>query len=112
MAEHINKALLSELREILGDQFTLLIQTFFTESTSLMTEILSAFEMSNNAQGAAAVTSLKGASMNLGAMQLVSLCQKLLLECKADRFQNSDVLIHALQEELYFVTLFLRQEIT
>jgi histidine phosphotransfer protein HptB len=111
MAEHINKALLFELREILGDEYAILIETFLTESSSFMSEILSAFEVSNSIRGATAVASLKGASMNLGAMNLVSLCQKILLECKASRFQQSDVLLHALQEELNYVTIFLRKEV-
>ncbi len=112
MAEHINKALLFELKEILGDEYATLIKTFLTESKFHMAEILSAFELSSNTIGANALSSLKGASMNLGAMNLVSLCHKLLLECKASRLQRSDVLLHALQEELNHVTLFLQQEIT
>jgi HPt (histidine-containing phosphotransfer) domain-containing protein len=111
MAEPINKAQLLELRDILGDEYDSLIQTFFNASSVDMRAIQSAFEHSDNTMGATAVASLKGASTNLGATDLASFCQKLLLECKENRLQHSDVLLHAAQEELQRVTHFLRQEV-
>lgn len=111
MAEPINKAQLFELRDILGDEYGALIQTFFKGSSMDMHSIQSAFEHSDNTMGATAVASLKGASTNLGATDLVSFCQKLLLECKENRLQHSDVLLSAVQEELKRVTQFLRQEV-
>ncbi len=110
MAEPINKAQLFELRDLLGDEYDSLIQNFLRESLIDMRAIQSAFEHSDNAMGATAITSLKGASANLGATDLATFCQKLLLECKANRLQHSDVLLHAAQEELHRVTHFLRHE--
>jgi HPt (histidine-containing phosphotransfer) domain-containing protein len=110
MAEPINKAQLLELRDILGDEYDSLIEAFLRESSAYMRAIQSAFEQSENSIAAVAIASLKGASSNLGATGLASFCQHLLLSCKENRFQHSDVLLNAAQEELHRVTHFLRQE--
>ena len=110
MAEPINTAQLIELRDLLGDGYENLIQNFVHESSTAMRAIQYAFEHSENSSAATAISSLKGASINLGATGLASFCQNLLLACRENRLQHSDVLVHATQEELQRVTLFLRQE--
>lgn len=111
MAEPINTAQLLELRELLGDEYENLIQTFVRESTTAMRAIQYAFEHSENSSAAPAIASLKGASINLGATDLAAYCQNLLLASKENRLQHSDVLLHATQEELQRVTHFLQHEI-
>lgn len=110
MAEPVNKAQLLELRDILGDELQELIATFLHESQTHINTILTAFEQSNNSLGSTAALSLKGESANLGATELMSFCQKLVLECKANRIQHSDVLVHTVREELHRVNHFLRHQ--
>ncbi len=110
MAEPINTAQLLELRELLGDEYDNLIQSFFRESKTAMRTIQYAFEQSENSSAVSTIAALKGASINLGATGLAAYCQNLLLACKENRLQHSDVLLHATQEELQHVTHFLQQE--
>jgi HPt (histidine-containing phosphotransfer) domain-containing protein len=111
MTESINKAQLLELRDILGDEYKSLIHSFVRDSSKNMHEIQSAFELSENSIAAKAIAALKGSSINLGATSLASYCQNLLLACKENRFQHSDVLLFAAQEELHRVTHYLCQEV-
>jgi len=110
MAEPINTAQLLELRDLLGDEYENLIQTFIRESSTAMRTIQYAYEHSENSNAATAISALKGASINLGATSLASFCQNLLMACKENRLQHSDVLLHATQEELQRVSHFLQQE--
>lgn len=110
MAEPINTAQLLELRDLLGDEYESLIQTFIRESSTTMRAIQDAYEHSENSSAATAIASLKGASINLGATDLALFCKNLLLACKENRLQHSDVLLHATQEELQRVTHFLQHE--
>ena len=110
MTEPINTAQLLELRDLLGDEYENLIQTFVRESSTAMRTIQHAFEHSENSNAAPAIALLKGESINLGATGLAAYCQKLLLACKENRLQHSDVLLHATQEELQRVTRFLQHE--
>ena len=110
MVEPINIAQLLELRDLLGDEYDSLVETFLGESSTYMRAIQSAYEQSENSIAAIAIASLKGASSNLGATGLASFCHNLLLSCKENRLQHSDVLLNAAQEELHRVTLFLREE--
>ncbi|GAC1371941.1 MAG: hypothetical protein NVS3B3_05580 [Aquirhabdus sp.] len=110
MAEPVNKAQLLELKDLLGDEFDDLIANFLHESQTHLHTIITAFEQSDNSLGSSAAQSLKGESANLGATELTSFCQKLILECKANRIQHSDVLVHTVREELHRVNHFLRHQ--
>jgi len=110
MTEPVNKAQLLELKDLLGDEFEALIASFLHESQTHIKTILTAFDQANNSLGSIAAQSLKGESANLGATELTSFCQKLIQECKANRIQHSDVLIHTVREELHRVNHFLRHE--
>lgn len=108
MTEPVNTAQLLELRDLLGDAFDELISTFLHESQTHIKTILAAYDQANNTLGTTAAQSLKGESANLGATDLTTFCQNLVLECKANRIQHSDVLVQNVQEELHRVNHFLK----
>lgn len=108
MTEPVNNAQLLELKDLLGDEFEELVATFLHESQTHINTIQTAFDQANNTLGTTAAQSLKGESANLGATELTLFCQKLILECKANRIQHSDVLVHTVREELHRVNHFLR----
>lgn len=110
MAEPVNTAQLLELKDLLGDEFDDLIANFLHESQTHLKTIMTAFEQANNSLGSGAAQSLKGESANMGATELTTFCQNLILECKANRIQHSEVLVHTVREELHRVNHFLRQQ--
>ena len=110
MTTPVNKIQLLELKDLLGDEFEALIASFLQESQSLITTILIAFDQANNTLGIIAAQSLKGGSANLGATGLSNFCQKLVVECKSNRIQHSDVLVNNVREEFDRVDHFLRHQ--
>jgi HPt (histidine-containing phosphotransfer) domain-containing protein len=108
MTEPVNTAQLFELKDLLGDEFEELISNFMNQSQTHLKTILAALDQSNNTLGTAAAQLLRGESANLGANDLTSFCQKLISECKANRIQHSEVLVHTVREELHRVSHFLR----
>jgi signal transduction histidine kinase/CheY-like chemotaxis protein len=71
---------LDEVRSMLGDNFTTMVDTYQTTSTNLLVEMETCFETnSDNDLGKVAKVahSLKGCSAALGAVKLSSLCQTL-----------------------------------
>ena len=97
-------------RNILGDDINDLLNDYLKDSQQQMKQIHAAFEQADLNLAANSVQSLKGASANIGATELEILCHKLHVECKAGRLRLSDVIIHALEEELSRVNRFIRTE--
>ena len=110
MSVPINTAQLQELKSFLGDDINDLLTDYLQDSLVQMKRIHAAYEQADLNLATHSVQSLKGASANIGATELEILCQKLHLECKAGRLRGSDVIIHALDEELSRVNRYLRAE--
>ncbi len=110
MSVPINTAQLQELKSFLGDDINDLLTDYLKDSQLQMKRIHTAYEHADLDLAANSVQSLKGASANIGATELETLCLKLHLECKAGRLRASDVIIHALDQELTRVNHFIRAE--
>jgi len=110
MSVPINTAQLQELKSFLGDDINDLLNDYLKDSQQQMKQIHAAYEQADLNLAANSVQSLKGASANIGATELEVLCHKLHVECKAGRLRLSDVIIHALEEELSRVNRFIRTE--
>lgn len=75
--EHLNAEALDELKEVMEDDFSILVETFINDSDSRV-EALS--ELVKGEDGEAIrreAHSLKGSSSNIGAITLTSLCEYL-----------------------------------
>jgi HPt (histidine-containing phosphotransfer) domain-containing protein len=110
MSMPINPAQLQELKSFLGDDINDLLADYLKDSLVQMKQIHAAYEQADLNLATNSVQSLKGASANIGATELETLCHKLYAECKAGRLRASDVIIHALDEELGRVNRYLRAE--
>jgi len=86
----IDKAALDELKSIMEDDFTDVLQIFLEESVSIMSEIHTGFE-ENSDSLIRAVHTLKSCSRNVGAMQLGMVAEKmeeLLINKDSDSAKN------------------------
>ncbi len=72
----IDTAVLDELRSIMEDEFTEVLQLFLDESVTLMSEIHAAFEEETD-NLTRTVHTLKSCSKNVGAMRLGDLAEKM-----------------------------------
>ena len=112
MQTPINPSQLQELREQLDEEFDSLLRSYLVDSETRLQAIQTAFEHRDSSKGYEAVHSLKGASANLGAVQLAELCLKLQIECKAGRIHDAELLIQMVQEEQNRVSAYLLTQLS
>lgn len=72
--EHLDAAVLDELRAVLGDEFPVLVTTFITDSEKRLALLRAAASAANAGQVREAAHSFKGSALNMGAMRLSALC--------------------------------------
>ncbi len=73
----VDESSLRELREIMGDDFKLLIDTFIGDSKLRLVSIKNAIVAGDPAALRAAAHSFKGSALNLSAGNLTVLCKRL-----------------------------------
>lgn len=100
---HINTAQFEELRDLLEEDFTDLIQTYINDSETRLSEMQSAIKNDDNRLGFEAAHSLKGASSNLGAVHLSELCYQLQEICRGNQISRHQQLIDEIIAECHAV---------
>ena len=74
---HLDSTQLQELKEVLEDEFRVLVETYLQDAQLRLNLIRAALQGADNDGGRQAAHSLKGASANLGANRLSSLCERM-----------------------------------
>ncbi|WP_367103242.1 Hpt domain-containing protein [uncultured Psychrobacter sp.] len=82
-----------EMRDLLEEDFVDLIQTYIIDSKQRIVLMQSAQKTNDNANGFEAAHALKGASINLGATQLVQLSEQLQEACRNRQIDQQAALI-------------------
>lgn len=77
MAEQLDIALLSELRDLMEGEFSVLLDVYIRESERQFHEANEAWEAGDMDRLGRSAHSLKGASSNIGAVQLADYCAEL-----------------------------------
>lgn len=72
---HLDLNLIDELRELMEDEFSLLIDTFIDDGEARLAELPALADGSDDLRRAA--HSFKGGASNMGAVELASLCARL-----------------------------------
>ncbi len=73
---HLDEEALAELKEVMEDEFDVLIRTFIQDSKSRIATLWQTLEANNNEGFTKSAHSLKGSSSNIGAPQLGALCSQ------------------------------------
>ena len=73
MSESINKAMIEELKDLMGDDFGMLIETFISDSEQRIIDLNVAITANNATDLREIAHGLKGSSSNLGAEELASI---------------------------------------
>ena len=102
-AMHINTEQLAELKEVLEDEFHVLINTYLQDAILRQQIIGQAVQSADYEAARLAAHSLKGASANLGASLLADICERLEHDCRAGRYQNCGMLNQQIQDEFMIV---------
>lgn len=100
---HLDMEQLAELKEVLENEFVVLIETYIKDAQFRLTLINDGLNNNNYEAVRLAAHSLKGASANLGATMLSNLCEQLEHRCKVGDIQNLEVVFEQAQQEFYVV---------
>lgn len=103
MTPHIDTEQLAELKEVLEDEFGVLISTYLTDAKFRLQLIQNGINSQDYEVVRLAAHSLKGASANLGAIILAQLCEKLEHDCKVGQTQACDIVFKKIEVE--FLTI-------
>jgi len=76
MSESINKVMIEELKELMEDDFSLLLETYLTDGDQRLVDLDNAIKDKNIKQIRELAHSLKGSSSNLGAETLAEISYK------------------------------------
>ena len=77
LAQHLNVEALNELKEVMGDEFSLLIDTFTSDSIVRIETINAAVAELSADDIRRTAHSFKGSASNMGATHLADLCRRL-----------------------------------
>ncbi len=99
LVEAINAVMMDELKEIMGNDFELLITTYLADSEKKIREIKTAFESKNFESLKVISHSLKGSSLNLGVIKLADTASQLEIQASVAPIENIQGLINLLEIE-------------
>ena len=95
-SEIIDTEQFEDMRELLEEDFPELLEVYFIDSKQRIASLCSALANNDNVAGFEAAHALKGASANLGAIQLIGLSDQLQAACYAQKIDQSRLIIEAL----------------
>lgn len=96
---HLDHEALSELQEVMEDEFEILISTFLQDSSERIQHLHLALERQAADEFSKAAHSLKGSSINIGAPVLGECCQLAEAAGRAGDLSHSQLQVVAIEEE-------------
>ncbi|MDN3453748.1 MULTISPECIES: Hpt domain-containing protein [unclassified Psychrobacter] len=99
--EVINHEQFEDMRELLEEDFSGLIQVYIADSKQRVVTLRTAQRENDNANGFEIAHALKGASANLGTVQLANLSSQLQEQCRERRIGEQAVLIEEIAIALH-----------
>lgn len=103
MTIHLNLEQLAELKEVLEDEFSVLIKTYLQDAELRQRLIKEAVESKDYEAARLAAHSLKGASANLGALMLAEICEHLEHDCRSGNYNDCGLLNQKIHDEFAIV---------
>lgn len=103
----VDEATIIQLKELMGDDFSLLITTFIKDSSSKINAMRATLINQDAESLRMAAHGLKGSALNLSADKLTQLCKDLECLGRDGSFENAVQLIDAVELEYKAVTGYL-----
>jgi len=101
--QHLDYDALNALKEVMEDDFLLLIETFLADSKNRLLTLQSLSNSSDNDAIRRAAHSFKGSCSNIGVLYLASLCGSLEHQALESRIENFSEDIRCIEEEFSLV---------
>lgn len=99
MGTHVDLEMLSELKDIMEDDFNILIETYLQDSNTRITDITEAYNDRDSEALRGAAHSFKGSSSNVGAVLLADLCKTAEDLGREGRVEEVQDLLEKIDEE-------------
>ncbi len=104
MTTHLDDQLIGELRELMEDDFTVLLDAYLAEAPVQRAAIEAAFEDRNAEELRRTAHSLKGSSANIGATLLADVCHRIEQSANQGEAEQLEILIKGLAREFDLVS--------
>lgn len=99
MTESINTEMINDLKELMEDDFSILIETFVSDADSRLQSLEAALAAKDNEQVRELAHAFKGSSANLGAAKLSEICftmENLGRDCQ---LEQANSVLHEIEAE-------------
>ncbi|HSC67315.1 MAG TPA: Hpt domain-containing protein [Cellvibrio sp.] len=106
--EHLDYDTLNTLKQVMEDDFALLIDTFIQDSTDRISTLRNVVQSTEADLIRRAAHSFKGSSSNIGALQLSALCAALEKKALANNFDGLDSDVDQIEHEFAQVIVSLK----
>ncbi|UZE94950.1 Hpt domain-containing protein [Alkalimarinus alittae] len=112
MNDHIDFSALAELREVMEEEFDVLLETFLHDSAERVVQIKEAAKAQNAEALSRAAHSFKGSCTNVGVPILASLCMEAELKGKRGELDDIDVLVDKIEAEFTNISELLKEQLS
>ncbi len=110
--EHIDLSALAELREVMEEEFDILLETFLHDSEERVEQIKSAVSAHDAEALARAAHSFKGSCTNVGVPVLAQLCMEAEMKGKNGELEGIEALVDAIEKAFSDVSRLLKEQLS
>ncbi|WP_375739181.1 Hpt domain-containing protein [Pseudomonas boanensis] len=107
---HLDNAVLAALKEVMEDEFPVLLDTFMADSGERLRQFHQAVQQRDAQALRLSAHSFKGSCSNMGALPLASLCKRLEELAKQEQLDEAPPLIESIEQEFAIVSRLLDDE--
>lgn len=100
---HLDEEALTELQDVMEDEFTVLIETYLRDSFDRIQSLRDAIKVSDADAFGKTAHSFKGSSINIGAPRLGELCLKAEEAAKDSQLNEAAAVVDAIETEFWRV---------
>ncbi len=110
--QHLDMDALSELKEIMNQDFVTLLETYLNDSLGKLELIVAAVDQGSATELRESAHSFKGSSSNMGALRLASLSKDIEDRAIENRLAGVELLVADMQDEYKIVQQLLQKELS
>ncbi len=108
---HIDLNALEELKDVMEDEFSILLETYLNDSLERIEQLKKALAAADSDAFSRAAHSFKGSSNNLGIQQLARYCQDAESQSKAGDLSRGQELLDKIENEFEIVSQLLQEQL-
>jgi HPt (histidine-containing phosphotransfer) domain-containing protein len=108
---HLDNAVLETLRDVMEDEYPLLLETFLLDSEERLRLLLETSSSGDAQAMRLAAHSFKGSCSNMGALLLAGLCKELEELARRERLEATAEVLEQVQREFAIVRILYKAEL-